>query len=476
MKGTGPEFCPAREWHVIVLFVGILTHTAQKLNAMIEFLLGFYAKSASLTPRDPSDESVQRELRRRKWVVFFAITLGYGFYYVCRLSFSVAKKSMADAGLFDAAELGLIGSALFFSYAFGKLANGVLADRVNTRRFMATGLFVSAVVNVILGFSSTFWVFMTLWAINGWFQSIGAGSSVVTITHWYDGKERGTFYGMWASSHNLGEAITFIGTAIVVSTFGWMWGFRVAGLLCILMSVFIWRYLYERPEAYGLPSAIREPDSSAHRQTVGQKQWAVFTNPAVWILALSSCSFYVTRYAINSWGIFFLEAEKGYSTIEAGTIVSANAIAGIFATFFSGILSDRLFNGRRNMPALIFGIIYVIATAWFVLGPADPFADTAAMILFGFGVGALMVYLGGLMAVDICSKDASGTALGVIGVASYIGAGTQDIISGWLINDAKTVTDGVTTYNFDAAGMLWIGSALVSLILATFVWNAKSPD
>ena len=102
MKGTGPEFCPAREWHVIVLFVGILTHTSQKLNAMIEFLLGFYAKSASLTPRDPSDESVQRELRRRKWAVFFAITLGYGFYYVCRLSFSVAKKSMADAGLFDA--------------------------------------------------------------------------------------------------------------------------------------------------------------------------------------------------------------------------------------------------------------------------------------------------------------------------------------------------------------------------------------
>jgi len=443
---------------------------------MIETLAGFYSKSPSATPRDANDKSVQREIRRRKWTVFFTMTFGYGFYYVCRLSFSVAKKSMADEGLFDAAELGLIGSALFFAYAFGKLVNGMLADRINTRKFMATGLFVSAVANFLMGFSNPFWVFMLLWTINGWFQSFGAGSSVVTITHWYDGKERGTFYGMWVSGHNIGEAITFIGTAIVVSSFGWMWGFRAAGLLCILMSLIIWRFLYERPEVYGLPSAIHEQSASLQKQSVGQKQWAVFKNPAVWILALSSAFFYVTRYAVNSWGIFFLEAEKGYSTIEAGSIISVNAIAGIVATFFSGMLSDRFFNGRRNLPALIFGIVYALSIAWFVLGPADPFLDTVAMAFFGLGLGALLVYLGGLMAVDICSKDASGTALGVVGVASYIGAGLQDIISGKLINDASTVVNGETIYNFDAAGMLWIGSAVVSLILALFVWNTKSPD
>jgi OPA family sugar phosphate sensor protein UhpC-like MFS transporter len=442
---------------------------------MIEFLTGFYAKSASLEARDPADANVQRELRRRRWSAFLAITFGYGFYYVCRLSFSVAKKSIADEGLFDAAELGMIGSAVFFAYAFGKLANGILADRVNTRKFMATGLFVSAVINIILGFSTEFTVFLVLWALNGWFQSFGAASSVVTITHWYDGRERGTYYGIWASSHNLGEAITFVGTAVVVSMFGWMWGFRVAGLLCVVASMFILRYLYERPEVYGLPSAIREADSTSHH-SVSQKQWAVFRNPAVWILGLASASFYVTRYAINSWGVFFLEAEKGYSTITAGQILAANAVAGIFATFFSGIISDKFFNGRRNWPALIFGIIFAVGTAWFVLGPANLYADFAAMVLFGFGVGALMVYLGGLMAVDICSKDASGAALGAIGVASYIGAGVQDIISGRLIQNAAVVVGDKTIYNFDAAGKLWIGATLVSLVLATLVWNAKSPD
>ena len=40
----------------------------------------------------------------------------------------------------------------------------------------------------------------------------------------------------------------------------------------------------------------------------------------------------------------------------------------------------------------------------------------------------------------------------------------------------KTIVDGETIYNFDAAGALWIGSALVSLLLATLVWNVRSPD
>jgi OPA family sugar phosphate sensor protein UhpC-like MFS transporter len=392
------------------------------------------------------------------------------------LSFNVAKVPIADAGLFDEAELGLIGSALYFCYAFGKLANGMLADRVNTRKFMATGLFISGAINLTLGYTTAFWVFVVLWGLNGWFQSFGAGSSVVSITHWYDGKERGTFYGWWSVSHNVGEAITYIATAVVVSGFGWMWGMRAAGVLCMLASVLIWIFLYERPEAFGLPSAVRETDTSTSKLSIGQKQLSVFKNPAVLILALSSASFYVTRYAVNSWGIGFLKNGKGYTEVEAAAIVSANAIAGIVATFFSGVLSDKFFGGRRNVPALIFGIIYVIGIAWFMLGPANATFDTAAMVLFGIGVGALMVYLGGLMAVDICPKDVSGTALGVIGVASYVAAGIQDIVSGKLINDAKVIIGSETIYNYDAAAVFWIGAAAVSLVLALFVWNAKSPD
>ena len=76
---------------------------------MFEFIAGFFAKNPSIAARDPEDPEVLRELRRRKWSVFFAITFGYGFYYVCRLSFSVAKSSMAEAGKMDYAKQALYG-------------------------------------------------------------------------------------------------------------------------------------------------------------------------------------------------------------------------------------------------------------------------------------------------------------------------------------------------------------------------------
>ena len=45
------------------------------------------------------------------------------------------------------------------------------------------------------------------------------------------------------------------------------------------------------------------------------------------------------------------------------------------------------------------------------------------------------------------AKGASGAALGVIGIASYMGAGIQDILSGQLIGDSKTVTNVITSYS-----------------------------
>ena len=52
------------------------------------------------------------------------------------------------------------------------------------------------------------------------------------------------------------------------------------------------------------------------------------------------------------------------------------------------------------------------------------------------------------MAVDIAPKTASGAALGVVGVASYVGAGIQDIMSGLLIEGNKQIVNGVDCYDF----------------------------
>jgi OPA family sugar phosphate sensor protein UhpC-like MFS transporter len=96
------------------------------------------------------------------------------------------------------------------------------------------------------------------------------------------------------------------------------------------------------------------------------------------------------------------------------------------------------------------------------------------MVLFGIAIGVLICFIGGLMAVDIVPRSASGAALGIVGIASYIGAGLQDIASGWLIENNKIVTGTDVHYNFTPAITFWIAASAISFILALFVWKPKS--
>ena len=389
----------------------------------------------------------------------------------------MVKKPIVEEGIFSETELGIIGSVLFFTYAIGKFTNGFLADRSNIRRFMSTGLLVTALVNLCLGFVHSFLLFAILWGLSGWFQSMGAASCVVGLSRWFTDKERGSFYGFWSASHNIGEALTFIVVASLVSALGWRFGFFGAGLVGLLGTLIVWRFFHDTPQSEGLPPVnvpnVEKVKSEAEADAFNRAQKAVLRNPAIWILALSSACMYVSRYAVNSWGVFYLEAQKGYSTLDASFIISIASVCGIVGTMFSGVISDKLFGGKRNMPALLFGLLNVSALCLFLLVPGvHLWVDVLAMILFGLGIGVLLCFLGGLMAVDIAPRNASGAALGVVGIASYVGAGLQDVMSGLLIEGNKRMVDGVEVYDFTYINCFWIGAAVLSVLLALLVWKA----
>ena len=448
---------------------------------MLKNIINFYRVSQPKPCNEESLSEQKQRLKRFQWSTFLAATLGYGMYYVCRLSLNVVKKPIVDEGVFSETELGIIGAVLFFTYAVGKFMNGFLADRSNINRFMSTGLLVTALVNLCLGFVHSFILFAVLWGISGWFQSMGAASCVVGLSRWFTDKKRGSFYGFWSASHNIGEAMTFIIVASIVSALGWRYGFLGAGLVGLIGALVVWRFFHDTPQSKGLP-AVNAPEKKKEMDALeteefNRAQKAVLRNPAIWILALSSAFMYISRYAVNSWGVFYLQAEKGYSTLDASFIISISSVFGIVGTMFSGVISDRFFGGRRNIPALIFGLMNVFALCLFLLVPGVHYLmDALAMILFGLCIGVLICFLGGLMAVDIAPRNASGAALGVVGIASYIGAGLQDVMSGVLIEGNKQLVDGVEVYDFTYINWFWIGAALLSVLLALLVWNARSKE
>ncbi len=447
---------------------------------MIKKIIQFYSALPAKVVSRSADE-VKKAYQKMRMSVFLSATIGYSLFYVCRLSMSVMKKPLVDAGILNESELGMVGSALFFTYAIGKLTNGFLADRSNIRRFMSTGLLLTALINLALGMLTSFTVFTVLWGLNGWFQSMGAAPSVVSLSRWFSNKERGTYYSIWSASHSIGKGITLIGVSFIVSIAGWQWGFWAAGLLGLVGAVIVYLFLHGSPKSKGLPPIADYKNDHAEISTkdksIGKLQAEVLKNPFIWILAVSSALMYISRYAIESWGIFFLEVQKGYTNMEASSIVAVSAISGIVGTVISGFISDKYFRGSRNIPALVAGLLNVLSMSLFLFYPdGNVWMDTLSMLLSGFAFGILITFIGGLMAIDIASKKASGAALGLVGIASYMGAGIQDVVSGFMIENGKTTIENISTYDFTIAKWFWLGAAIISVVLALFVWNAKKKD
>lgn len=449
----------------------------------------FYAISA---PAPLSDDvgtpKGDKRYRRLAFESFVAATVGYSLYYVCRTSLNVMKKPIIDSGFLDAAELGVIGSALLFAYAIGKAVNGFVCDYCNIKRFMATGLAVSLTVNLamgLLGFVDSavptaviFGIFVVLWAINGWSQSMGSPPAIISLSRWFPLSRRGTFYGIFSASHNLGEFFSFLFVGNVVLAAGWQWGFvgsAVAGALGVVLVLFL---LHDTPQSKGLPAieTIAHEKAQSNLST-REIQRQVLLTPAVWVLAGASAFMYISRYAINGWGVLFLEEVKGFDSQTAVWIVSINALLGIFGTVLSGWFSDSLFKGDRRVPALIFGVVNTVALLLFVYGGNALWVNVLAMSLFGVAMGVLICFLGGLMAVDIVPRRATGAALGIVGVASYIAAGLQDVISGWLIESNTTIlADGSREYDFTLATLFWIAASVISFLLPLLNWRYGKKD
>lgn len=424
---------------------------------------------------------IEKIYRSRRWRLFLWLTLGYGFFYTCRLSLSVAKKPMLDAGVMSVEQMGIIGSLLLFVYAFGKFFNGFLADRANIRRFMSVALLLSALANLAFGLTSNFYMFAMLWAFNGWFQSIGSAPSVVSLCQWFSNRERGTRYGIWAGAHNIGEGLTFVGTALLVNAFGWRWGFWGPGFVCVVIAIIMYLNLSDRPQTYGLPQVaeFKKDDSAglASKRSVRALQIQVLKSPIVWILGLSSACMYMGRYAVNSWAIFYLQEGKGYELVDAASAMAAYPIFGLAGAVLSGVISDKFFGSRRNVPTLLYGLLLILSLCLFYYSPPGYlWVDAIALAGFGFAVGGLVVFLAGLIAVDLMPKGAAGAVKGIIGLFSYLGAAAQDYISGVLIENSKVVVDGSAQYNFNNAFYFWIGASLLSMLLALAAWNKRPQE
>ena len=438
-------------------------------------LYSWFRISKPRAQKVPASE-VDGTYRRLRTRTFRGVTVAYTLYYVCRMTLGVVKQPLIDGGVLTAGQLGIIGSAFYFVYAVGKFLNGFIADYCNIRRFMAVGIGISALMNLILGLLGQWnWpaglllaVFSLLWGINGWMQSMGSPPGTISLSRWFPLKSRGTMYGIFSSTPQLGKAVSMIMTGFIVAAAGWQWGFLAAAAAGAIGLVVSLVFISDTPESEGLPSVEElSGEPVQEKKTTRELQKWVFRHPGIWVIAISTAFLYITQHAVSDWGVLFLQKQKDFSLERATQIIGLAEVFGVAGNLAAGWLSDVLFRGNRVRPVVISGILAVLSLAGFLFMDGGFALNMAFVAVFSCSFSVVFCIVAGLMALDFVPRRATGAALGIVGVSSYAAAGLQSVASGLLIDGFAS--DGL--YNFLPVSVFWIAACFLAFSLPVVGWK-----
>ena len=396
-----------------------------------------------------------------------ASMIGYALFYFVRKNLSIAMPAMQEDLGITKGDLGLFLTLHGLLYGVSKFANGFIGDRVNARYFMVTGLVLSAVCNILFGFSSAVLVFGIVWMLNGWFQGMGFPPCARLLTHWIPPTQLATKMSIWNTSHSVGAGLVVIVCGYIVSL-GWRWCFWFPSIIALVGAVGLWFALRDTPRSVGLPELNQKGAGEAKEESPKEfKAFVrkhVFGNPTIWVLAFANFFVYIVRYAVLDWGPTLLGEWKGISIQHAGWMVAAFEISGICGDV-DGRLGDRplLWRTRTTSLRALYGFGYGVYS--FILGITRTFDVVGYM--FARSCRILHLWSSGTRWY-CCSqysyKKAAATAVGFTGLFGY----ASTLVSGWGLGLLAQ------HYGWDVA----VGALILIAVVGTFIfmaaWTAKA--
>ena len=422
-----------------------------------------------------------------RWRIFYSCFIGYTVFYLCKKNIAVALPGLQEEFGYTNTELGLLGSSLYLTYGIGKFVNGVLADGSDVRKFLPTALIMTAIANLCFALSAIFvtpgqvsffglapetillWLFVFFWGASGWFQSAGFPAVAKSLTYWYSNSERGTKWSLWSCSHQVGTFLSVIISGFLVQHFGWKMAFFVPGTLALLVAIWLFNRLRDRPQSMGLPDVETYREEPAAKKDNGQEDNRTYLevfkenilfNKTIWLLAIAYVFVYVIRFGAEDWMIIYLKEAKNNSIALASLKLSSLPLVGIAGTICAGVISDKLFKGKRAPVNVIYLIGVAVCLILFKFNTISNLDFVLIGLIGAFTYGPQMM-IGGLCAVESSSKKVASAATGFTGTFGYVGAVLSATGTGFMIDK----------FGWDGAISFWVVSAIICILICVMLWK-----
>ncbi|MBP3548571.1 MAG: MFS transporter [Alistipes sp.] len=433
-----------------------------------------------------SGPEADADYKKLRWQVFLGIFIGYAGFYIVRKNFSMAIPELAQFG-FEKSELSIVLSMNAVAYALSKFLMGSVSDRSNARVFLPLGLVLASITMIfmmvpvlVFGPEQKNLAIIVMAILNflvGWFNGMGWPPCGRVMTHWFSVKERGTMMSIWNCAHNVGGALVGPMAAYGAVWFGsWFFAnepeyyFLIGTYLfpacaAIFVAILAFLLIRDTPQSCALPSVEKWRNdypknySEQHEQVLSTRDIFfkyVLNNKLLWYIAVANAFVYMVRYGCLDWAPTFLKEAQGFDIKQAGWAYFAYEFAAIPGTLVCGWLSDKVFNGRRALPTIIFMALVAVFILLYWQFSDNFTIVTLSLIAIGFFIyGPVMLI--GVQALDLAPKNAAGTAAGLTGFFGYF-FGTAilaNIVIGYVAEHA----------GWDWTFILLIAACLLSIVL-----------
>lgn len=337
---------------------------------------------------------------RVRWLLMSSLLLPLTFVMsLDRTNITVSAPVIQGKLGFSLAEMSIILTSFFWTYALFQVPGGLLAQRIGPRKTLTGASIWWSLFTLLTPFGGNFLGFTTIRALLGVGQAADWPTSVMALKRWFPTSERSRGNSILLAGLYLGPVVGTPLTVWIISQYGWEWSFYVYAVVGFVIAAVWWLMMRDRPSQHPLvgKSEAEYIDNGQTPESAAKTSWRVFVRSGqFWAIGLQYGFLILIQGFFVTWLPTYLVQDRGFSLKQMGFGASLPWVAMLVMVFVTGAVTDRILRRTGSVrlarvPLAIGG--FLVSAVFLILGALVPSPVTMIVLL--------MVSLGGVGVVQV---------------------------------------------------------------------------
>jgi len=176
-------------------------------------------------------------MKRKNLLIFIICYISYASIYLARLNLSISSPELIGAGMLNESQIGLLGGVFSVIFAIGRTVFGSLSDKKAPWIMISTGLLLTGVSNLVIGFLPVFIGMVVLWSLNAIAQSMLWSSMLCVMSSIYDPEKAKSKTALLVTSVATGNIIVIPITMLLLKFLPIQFIFVIPGAVSLIMAL-----------------------------------------------------------------------------------------------------------------------------------------------------------------------------------------------------------------------------------------------